>query len=478
MTLSNRVLFISAGMLQPKKRDHALARRQLYLNYGALTLASLLEQSGIPAVLVHGAHELPELFLEKLRADGLLPSRSPVMLSLPSFYALGWAQEFCRRLKDMFPECIIIAGGRWVTSADPDWLLHRVPELDTIVPGLGEEVIHGLVGAANVRDSVNGSQLPDFPLNHHLIDGFTAFQPSIEASRGCGMGCIFCEERAIPLSRLRAPELLADYMEQTLAQYDGGEIHPYLQSSFFLPTPRWAARLHAETEKRGLNMQWRCETRVDAMKPETVQYLAAAGLKVVDLGLETASPQQMVAMNKSVHVDRYLRSASELLAACRANGVWVKANVLLYAGETARTVSETREWLDQHADAIKGVSVGPVMVFGSPKQAAPLIEECERAGGCIVDPNAANSVGISTIHPSAEIDAAAAEAISLDLSRRYMSKDDYFDLKAFSYYSRNYRRSEFEVDVLASDISKLPFEPTSHLNRRFSKPSVADCAAG
>jgi hypothetical protein len=146
-----------------------------------------------------------------------------------------------------------------------------------------------------------------------------------------------------------------------------------------------------------------------------------------------------------------------LLAACKSSGVWVKANVLLYAGETAHTLAETRGWLDQHADAIKGVSVGPVVVYGPPKQAYPLIESFENEGARVVDPSAAEASGISAIHPSAEIDAKAAEEISLDLSRRYMSQDDYFDLKAFSYYSRHSQRSQFDADVLASDTSKLPF---------------------
>lgn len=206
-----------------------------------------------------------------------------------------------------------------------------------------------------------------------------------------------------------------------------------------------------------MDIAWRCESRVDALKPETVELLAASGLKVIDLGLETASPGQIVAMNKANNVDRYLRSASDLLNSCQANGVWVKANVLLYAGETERTVSETRGWLDQHADAIKGVSVGPVVVYGPPRLARSLIDDLASRGGRILDADAADQTGISAIHPSAEMDANAAERISIGLSRRYMNKDDYFDLKSFSYYPRGFSRREFEADVMASDECTLPF---------------------
>jgi hypothetical protein len=54
MSRSDYVVFVSAGMQSPKKRDHALARRQLYLNYGALTLATQLEHQDYRAILVHG----------------------------------------------------------------------------------------------------------------------------------------------------------------------------------------------------------------------------------------------------------------------------------------------------------------------------------------------------------------------------------------------------------------------------------------
>src|ERR1700704_5413505 len=52
--------------------------------------------------------------------------------------------------------------------------------------------------------------------------------------------------------------------------------------------------------------------------------------KTATVMLETASPTQIGAMKKSSNPDRYLRMASDLVSACRANGVWVKANVLLY----------------------------------------------------------------------------------------------------------------------------------------------------
>lgn len=40
-----------------------------------------------------------------------------------------------------------------------------------------------------------------------------------------------------------------------------------------------------------------------------------------------------------------------------------------------------------------------------------------------------------------------------------MAKQDYFDLKRFSYYPRDYSEQAFEADVATSDAACLPFRP-------------------
>ncbi|MGW5841084.1 B12-binding domain-containing radical SAM protein [Methylorubrum extorquens] len=457
MPRSPAIQFVSAGLSQPKKRDHVLARRQLYLNYGALTLASQLNLNGHGVHLRHGEHEDPDTFAERLFADGRLPSAWPLMVSMPSFYALSWTQAFCRAVKRRDPKANIVIGGRWVTGPDPAWLHGLIPDADVVVPGFGEPRIWGILGLPSPQGTGDGEAPPAFGLHHRLVDGFERFQPSIETSRGCGMGCAFCEERGIPLSRLRDPLRLAELLAETVAEYGNGEIHPYFQSSFFLPNPRWATELQRTIRDRDLAVPWRCETRVDGLKPETVAALAASGLKVIDLGLETASPTQVRAMRKARDPERYLRAASQLLEACAANGVWVKVNVLLYAGETAETLAESQAWLDQHAHAIKGVSVGPVVAFGPPGLAGPFLRDLAAHGARPVDEGSAASTGVTQLHLSPRIDQAEAERLSLELSRRYMDADAYFDLKSFSYYPRGYTRGDFDRDVADCDAERLPF---------------------
>ncbi|MBS9721499.1 radical SAM protein [Tianweitania sp. BSSL-BM11] len=463
MTRSRAVTFVSAGMLAPKKRDHALARRQLYLNYGALSLATKLQLAGHDVMLVHGEHRPPVEVLRQLKDNGRFPSIYPLMVSIPSFYALPWAQEFCRLAKAADPDCRIVVGGRWVVGPDPHWLKLRLPQADVLAPGLSESVIECLLTGTPILGRV-AEPTPGFTLNHLLVSGHQRYQPSIEASRGCGMGCVFCEERDIPVEKLGSAASIAASMALVAEQYAGGEIRPYLQSSMFMPNVRWATALAESVDQVGVSINWRTETRVDAMTPKTLATLAHAGLKVIDLGLETASPRQILAMQKSLDVDRYLRRASELLDACRKYGVMAKVNVLLYAGETHETLAETTAWLDNNSGSITGVSVGPVIAYGPPKSADVLLSDWAALGARPVDPNAAAASGITTMHLSDDFPAEAAEAESLRLSRRYMDESTYFALKSFSYYPRDYSRTDFDRDVDASDRASLPF--------RFSTPKT------
>lgn len=459
MKRSNTIAFVSAGMSSPKKRDHMLARRQLYLNYGALSLATILDLMGSQTMLVHGEHGEPSEVLETLLEKGVFPSRLPVMLSIPSFYALPWAQAFCRLVRSHDPEAKIIVGGRWVVGPDPKWLRTKLPEANVLVPGLAEPLIASLLTETPVIHRMP-APTPDFALNHPLVSGYERYQPSIEASRGCGMGCTFCEERDIPLEKLQTSERITKALAAVAGQYGGDEIRPYFQSSMFAPNVSWATGLANAVRAAGLNIQWRTESRVDALTPETIACLADAGMKVLDLGLETASPRQILNMHKARSPDRYLQRASTLLSACRDHGIFAKVNVLLYAGETAKTIDETRSFLDEHRDSITGVSVGPVVAYGPPKTADILLRDWSRSGATPVDPNSANESGISMMHLSHDMDAKEAEAASLELSRRYMDADAYFELKRFSYYPRDYTREDFDRDAAASEVSLLPFRAT------------------
>jgi len=257
------------------------------------------------------------------------------------------------------------------------------------------------------------------------------------------MGCHFCQEKALKLQSLKSPDKLLDEVEATLLHDQLRPMTPYLEASMFVPNHTWIANLLAEEERRGVHFSWRAEGRVDALKPEHLEQLAHAGLKILDLGLESASHQQLFRMGKTRSPEKYLRKASLLLKEAHRQGIQVKINVLLYAGETLATLAETACWLDEHRAYVRGVSVGPVIAFGAPAAVGPYLEEL-RAHGSSVSHSPA--FGVTHLHLSREVDFAASLELSRQLSRRFMSSSDYFFLKSFSYFPRDYSYADFLLE--------------------------------
>ena len=68
--------------------------------------------------------------------------------------------------------------------------------------------------------------------------------------------------------------------------------------------------------------------------------------------------------------------------------------------------------------------------------------------------------GYAYINLSKEIDYEVAKNICLEMSRIVMSDIDYFELKKYGYFARNYTFEEYKKDLAELDSSILPFKRT------------------
>jgi len=181
-----------------------------------------------------------------------------------------------------------------------------------------------------------------------------------------------------------------------------------------------------------------------------------AGLKVLDIGLESASIQQLTRMNKSNKPEVYLERASRFLKTCKSLGIWAKVNVLLYAGENVQTINETITWLEKHKECIKGVSVNPLIVYGRDENTKSYLKELSKYGAEPVDKNFF-SKGYTNMHLSKEISFDVSEEYRILISKLFMTYEDYFDLKSFSYLPQSFTKEKFVEICKSADLSKLPF---------------------
>lgn len=457
-----RVLCLSAGLVQPKKTKNLYADQHLYLNYGLLGLASVLHGHGYEPRVFHGRFMNPNKFVDDLAQQDWLTTQAPILLSVPSAFALPWARVACARIKQHSPSARIIVGGRWVVASDGAWVKRQLPDVDLVVYGTAEQRIDALMNPKRwsfipstdrTGSFVTEPALAEPPmLDYQLLAGFRDYQPSIEVSRGCGMGCVYCAEARAPLSDMKPAARLAEELAKCIAVYGESNIRPYFEASFFRPTSAWIQSLRDEFARHDLRLQWRTESRVDGLSPRQVSNLAATGLRVLDLGLESACRSQLLAMEKTQNPEVYLRRASELLEACHDHGVWAKVNFLLFPGETQATVAESMEWLDRHRPYIKGISANPTTVYRYGEQTASYLKNLEAFGARPVDPAALERDGFAHLHMSDALDHQEAVATCESISRSVMSETDYLDLKGFSYLPRSFRRPAVLSSVQAAVI--------------------------
>lgn len=435
------VFCISAGQLDVKKEANITNKKNMYLNYGLLAIASVIKQYNLKPIQLQGHFTNPHEFFEYCVSLGIADTIQPVFISIPSFYAISWVNKFTELLKKLSSKIQIIVGGRWVIDGEPDLLAKLLPNVDRIVDGLGENEICKYINIE--KQIVTTSNYVS--LDYGLLDQRQLYQPSVEVSRGCGMSCIFCQEKDEKLQSLKHTASLITEVNNTLLADDLIPMNLYFESSMFVPTERWLKELIIQRELHSINFKWRTESRVDSISVKLIPLLAKAGLKVLDLGLESASEIQLRNMGKSNHPDKYLNKASKLINTAYEFGIDIKINILIYAGETSKTIEQTYRWLYKHRKFIKGVSIGPVIAFGWDNKKQEFINSMEKLGAQVCDDN--SIIGVTHIHPSREISNKKALMLSNEISREFMSAEDYFYLKSFSYYPRNYYYSDFMSDV-------------------------------
>lgn len=367
------VIFISAGMINPKKKGNPVAKEHAYLNYGLLGLASIVKSKGHNTILLHGKFQEPNVFLEKHAEDFKNISQYPLFLSLPSSFSLEWARRFVDLLKLQYEDISIVVGGRWTVMEDGRWVKHLFEnKIDLVVYGLAENRIEKLLDKSqwhNIPYTDCHNELTQevwqgiYPkYNYLLMPDYKEFQPSIDVSRGCGRGCSFCLEGKAKLEKLKEPIHVVEEIKELIKIYETNELTPYFEASHFNPSKEWAKEFTNLITREQISIKWRTETRVDSITKSILSDLAQSGLKILDIGLESASIDQLTRMKKTKNPNGYLEKASAFLKNCKEYNIWAKVNILLYPGENKETLSDTKQWLDIHKEFIKGISVNPLMV--------------------------------------------------------------------------------------------------------------------
>jgi radical SAM superfamily enzyme YgiQ (UPF0313 family) len=342
-----------------------MARQNLQHPTNLLGLAAELSAAGHDPLLLdlELATDPPEALAVAL--DSHRPDVVGLSVVTPHVPGASGIARQCRLTR---PDVFLIAGGPHATAL-PDDLLSEIPSLDAVCVGEGDRSfpelcdalarvdladsereaaltsISGLVlrehGATGARDPL--TDLDSLaPIDRSLLDwsayealaghkgvaspgvirgGIRATQ--VHLSRGCYASCVFCStnavwgERARPGIRRRSVACVLEEIDHVIADF--GVNHLNFEDDIFPPTLRYLEELGEALISRPVT--WSCNARVDGLRREHFELMAASGCVKIDFGVESGSERilelnkKLVTREKVVHVFDEARRAGILRTA-------------------------------------------------------------------------------------------------------------------------------------------------------------------
>lgn len=300
--------------------DYTLSREFLGIEY----LASALRRAGAEVLVISASNEDASGAELMRRLAGFAPHL--VGLSLLYDLQLVSALTLARDIRQAWPETRIVVGGP-LGSALADLLLQTFSCIDGVVLGEGETAIVALAAAV-----LGGTSLDDVPSLVHRRDGSvrrnprappvdlgTLAHPSrdviasllarglpvpsayLTLSRGCKAFCTFCTVPHIvrgmkqDVYRARAAADVVDEIEDVVATY--GIRRFYMADDNFLgygeDSNRRMLAFADEVIRRGLDINFHAECRVDSLVHDTLVRLREAGFDQILFGLESGSQKTL-----------------------------------------------------------------------------------------------------------------------------------------------------------------------------------------
>ncbi len=254
-------------------------------------------------------------------------------------------REILTKLRAKNPEITLVVGGPHITALPAD----MVDAADFAVIREGEktlvEIMEFLRGERS-RESINGiayregtenvltpprpfvANLDEFPdPARDLLDGvrYSHIYPSsrysreqkfttIFTERGCAFDCHFCGNKTLWGRKVRYRSLHRVYEEiKTI-----GAVHKtrfFFIDDDFSTNPKRVKAFCEGLIELGLDVEWVCHIRVNALPEETLKLMRKAGCVEVQVGLESGTDEGLAAYNKQLTVEQMIQGCRRIQAA-------------------------------------------------------------------------------------------------------------------------------------------------------------------
>lgn len=350
-----------------------LLDERVFMSLGALKVAAVLEQAGIPVEVLDlsGIENYKEALQshakETCATTFCFTATTPQM---PSAYQLGSA------LLNVRPDAKLILGGPHPTLTYAAYKKERLPGrahralaqitdfFDVVVIGDGEKAIFPALqaGAPRIVDAddpksdlfltnqtLNATPFParhlvDVDSYHYHIDGARAL--SLICQLGCPFQCGFCGGRNSPMLRrvrMRTTENVVAEIRHLYTTY--GVRGFMLYDDELNVNPQMVPMMNAISdlqEDLGVEFKLRGFIKSQLFNHEQAKAMYRAGFRWILTGFESGSPRILSNINKRATRDEN----TKCVEIAKSSGLKVKALMSLgHPGESLDTIADTESWL-------------------------------------------------------------------------------------------------------------------------------------
>jgi len=311
---------------------------------------------------------------------------SPDVIGMTTISPLVYQTVHCAKiLRDSF-QGIMLAGGHHATAL-PQLTLEKIPELDGVCIGEGEEALLALAEGTNKdqikeilwrNKSINSEEkktgeglkpgfgriknldtlpFPDYSLldisfytrrTSAIIRGFYLSTLTMLGSRGCSYRCSFCTESLVYGGgvRFHSVDYLTEMVGRTLKQFPRVEAIYFHDNDFMFDRARVEHICH-QFIKTGLakKFSWAIQARADRLQPDLLRLMRQAGCIKIEIGVEATAQKDLDYLRK----DTTVGTNENALRFCREAGISVHAYVLTQtAGESLTDLESKLDWLKRN----------------------------------------------------------------------------------------------------------------------------------
>ncbi len=261
-------------------------------------------------------------------------------------------------------------GADFILLGEGEWTLRELL-LHLEAGGINPEQINGLAyktGTCDIHQTAPRSvshYLDELPLpawdlidieayRHIWLKNHGYFSLNLATTRGCPYKCNWC---AKPIYgnryNTRSPEHVVGEIEMLISQFDVR--HFWMSDDIFGLKPGWVQRFNALVQERNLHFSYKIQSRVDLLlKEDTIDALAASGLRQVWVGAESGAQKILDAMDKGTSVQE-IHDATALL---KKKGIEVCFFLQFgYLGETKEDIQDTIRMVEHLLPHDIGISV-------------------------------------------------------------------------------------------------------------------------